>query len=98
MLTRDENGTPVGAEKLSDLTDAFKEIEKKLNKGTKKHDTLSEDEKAELIKCASDIQPMINLVTPELQKTASPMELLSFLKQVAGLKKLGDTLKEMKND
>lgn len=98
MLNRDENGVLVSADKVSDVTDALKEIEKKISKAMKKKDKLSEEENADLVKSASELTTLLSLVNPEMQKTASPMELIAYLKQVVSIKKIGDALQELKND
>lgn len=97
MLNRDENGVIVSADKLSDITDALKDIEKKLNAALKKKDSLTQDETDNLVAQTSELKPLLDLVTPELQQTAKPMELLGFLKQVAGIKKLAEKIKENEN-
>lgn len=98
MLNRDENGVLVSADKVSDVTDALKDIEKKISKAMKKKDKLSEEENADLVKSASELKALLSLVNPEMQKTASPMELIAYLKQVVNIKKIGDELQELKND
>ena len=98
MINRDENGAIISADKLSDVTNMLKDIEKKISKAMKKKDKLSEAENAELAKLADDMKALFALVTPELQKTASPLELVGYLKEVVNIKKIADALKEMKND
>ena len=98
MLNRDENGVLVSADKISDVTDALKDTEKKISKAMKKKDKLSEEENAELVKSASELKTLLSLVTPEMQKSASPMEVLTYVKQVVNIKKIADALKEAQND
>lgn len=98
MLHRDENGAIVSADRVSDVTDALKEIEKKISKAMKKKDSLSETEDAELAASAADLKVLLSLVTPEMQKTAKPAEIIGYVKQVVGIKKIADALKENKDD
>ena len=98
MIKRDENGIPVSAEHISDITAELKDIEKKVNAALKKGDSLSDEEKAKLTKAASQLKPLFDIVTPDLQKKASPMEMMNYLKQVLNIKKLSDKLQELKND
>lgn len=98
MLNRDENGVLVSADKISDVTDALKDTEKKISKAMKKKDKISEEENAELVKSASELKTLLSLVTPEMQKSASPMEVLTYVKQVVNIKKIADALKEAQND
>lgn len=98
MIKRDENGAIVSAEHISDITASLKDIEKKINSAIKKGDKLPDDEKEKLNKAAEDLKSLFTLVTPELQKKASPIEMMNYLKQVVSIKKIADKLKELKND
>lgn len=98
MLRRDENGVLVSADKISDVTNALKDTEKKISKAMKNKDKLTEEENSELIKAASELQPLLSLVTPEMQKESSPMDVIAYVKQVVGIKKIADALKELNND
>ena len=79
MIIRDEEGRPIAAEKVSDVSDELAGIEKKLRADVKK---MSDEEKKELINELSELQDIIGLVTPELQKSSNPIELMGFMKQV----------------
>ena len=61
MIIRDEEGRPIAAEKVSDVSDELAGIEKKLMADVKK---MSDDEKKELINELSELQDIIGLVTP----------------------------------
>ena len=79
MIIRDEEGRPIAAEKVSDVSDELAGIEKKLRADVKK---MSDEEKKDLINELSELQDIIGLVTPELQKSSNPIELMGFMKQV----------------
>ena len=83
MIIRDEEGRPIAAEKVSDVSDELAGIEKKLRADVKK---MSDEEKKELINELSELQDIIGLVTPELQKSSNPIELMGFMKQVLKIK------------
>lgn len=98
MINRDENGTIISADKLSDVTSALKDIENRINEALKKGDSISAEEKAELDKSAKDLQVLFSIVTPELQKKSGPIEVMNYLKQIVNIKKIADKLKETKHD
>lgn len=98
MINRDENGAIISADKLADVTDMLKDIEKKISKAMKKKDKLSEEENADLAKLADDMKALFALVTPEMQKKSSPLEIVGYLKEVVNIKKIADALKDLKND
>ena len=91
MIIRDEEGRPIAAEKVSDVSDELAGIEKKLRADVKK---MSDDEKKELINELSELQDIIGLVTPELQKSSNPIELMGFMKQVLKIKNTAEKFKE----
>lgn len=95
MIIRDEEGRPIAAEKVSDVSDELAGIEKKLRADVKK---MSDDEKKELIKELSELQDIIGLVTPELQKSSNPIELMGFMKQVLKIKNTAEKFKEKNID
>lgn len=95
MIIRDEEGRPIAAEKVSDVSDDLAGIEKKLRADVKK---MSDDEKKELIKELSELQDIIGLVTPELQKSSNPIELMGFMKQVLKIKNTAEKFKEKNID
>lgn len=95
MIIRDEEGRPIAAEKVSDVSDELAGIEKKLRADVKK---MSDEEKKELINELSELQDIIGLVTPELQKSSSPIELMGFMKQVLKIKNTAEKFKEKNID
>lgn len=95
MIIRDEEGRPIAAEKVSDVSDELAGIEKKLRADFKK---MSDEEKKELINELSELQDIIGLVTPELQKSSNPIELMGFMKQVLKIKNTAEKFKEKNID
>ena len=95
MIIRDEEGRPIAAEKVSDVSDELAGIEKKLRSDVKK---MSDEEKKELINELSELQDIIGLVTPELQKSSNPIELMGFMKQVLKIKNTAEKFKEKNID
>ena len=95
MIIRDEEGRPIAAEKVSDVSDEHAGIEKKLRADVKK---MSEEEKKELINELSELQDIIGLVTPELQQSSNPIELMGFMKQVLKIKNTAEKFKEKNID
>lgn len=95
MIIRDEEGRPIAAEKVSDVSDELAGIEKKLRADVKK---MSDEEKKELINMLSELQDIIGLVTPELQKSSNPIELMGFMKQVLKIKNTAEKFKEKNID
>lgn len=95
MIIRDEQGRPIAAEKVSDVSDELAGIEKKLRADVKK---MSDEEKKELINELSELQDIIGLVTPELQKSSNPIELMGFMKQVIKIKNTAEKFKEKNID
>lgn len=95
MIIRDEEGRPIAAEKVSDVSDELAGIEKKLRADVKE---MSDEEKKELINKLSELQDIIGLVTPELQKSSNPIELMGFMKQVLKIKNTAEKFKEKNID
>ena len=95
MIIRDEEGRPIAAEKVSDVSDELAGIEKKLRADVKK---MSDEGKKELINELSELQDIIGLVTPELQKSSNPIELMGFMKQVLKIKNTAEKFKEKNID
>lgn len=95
MIIRDDEGRPIAAEKVSDVSDELAGIEKKLRADVKK---MSDEEKKELINELSELQDIIGLVTPELQKSSNPIELMGFMKQVLKIKNTAEKFKEKNID
>lgn len=98
MIKRDENGLPVAADKLSDITSALKDIEKKMDFALKKSDAMTEDEKSDVITAMKDLEPLMSLVNDSAKSGANPMELIGLLKQVMKIKSTADKIKGLKND
>ena len=69
MIIRDEEGRPISAEKVSDVSDELAGIEKKLRADVKK---MSDEEKKELINELSELQDIIGLVTPRASEIVKP--------------------------
>ena len=76
-------------------SDELAGIEKKLRADVKK---MSDEEKKELINELSELQDIIGLVTPELQKSSNPIELMGFMKQVLKIKNTAEKFKEKNID
>ena len=95
MIIRDEEGRPIAAEKVSDVSDELAGIEKKRRADVKK---MSDEEKKELINELSELQDIIGLVTPELQQSSNPIELMGFMKQVLKIKNTAEKFKEKNID
>lgn len=95
MIIRDENGRPISAEKVSDVSDELAKIEKKLRSDVT---AMSDEEKKQLIDELSELKDIIALVTPELQKSSNPIELMGFMKQVLKIKTTAEKFKEKNID
>ena len=95
MIIRDENGKPLAAEKVSDVTEDLGVIEKKLGSDVA---AMSDEEKKTLVTELSDMKDIISLVTPELQKGSNPLELMKFMKQVLKIKGAAEKFMEKNND
>lgn len=95
MIIRDEEGRPISAEKVSDISDELAKIEKKLRSNIA---AMSDDEKKELINELSQLKDIIALATPELQKSSNPLELMGFMKQVLKIKNTAEKFKEKNID
>ncbi len=95
MIIRDENGRPISAEKVSDVSDELAKIEKKLRSDVT---AMSDEGKKQLIDELSELKDIIALVTPELQKSSNPIELMGFMKQVLKIKTTAEKFKEKNID
>ena len=95
MIIRDEKNRPVSAEKISDVTKELSVIEKMLKTDVTK---LSDEDKKELVARLSELKEIIALVTPELQKSSNPIELMGFMKQVLKIKSTAEKFKEKNID
>lgn len=95
MIIRDEEGRPISAEKVSDVSDELAKVEKKLRSDVT---AMSDEEKKELLSELSELKDIFALVTPELQKASNPIELMGFMKQVLKIKTAAEKFKEKKID
>lgn len=95
MITRDENGRPVSAQSVSDITHELSRMEKMLGSDMSK---LTDDEKRQLVDDLSSLKDLIALVTPEMQKASNPLELMGFMKQVLKIKNTAEKFKEKNID
>ncbi len=95
MIIRDEEGRPVSAEKVSDVSDELAKIEKKLRADVT---AMSDEEKKTLVNELSELKDIIALVTPELQKSSNPIELMGFMKQVLKIKTTAEKFKDKNID
>ncbi len=95
MIIRDEDGKAVAAESVGDVTKELSRIEKMLRSDVT---AMSDDEKKELVAGLSELQNVIALVTPELQKSSNPLELMGFMKQVLKIKNTAEKFKEKNID
>lgn len=95
MITRDENGRPVSAQSVSDITHELSRMEKMLGSDMNK---LTDDEKRQLVDDLSGLKELIALVTPEMQKASNPLELMGFMKQVLKIKNTAEKFKEKNID
>ncbi len=95
MIIRDEEGRPISAEKVSDVSDELAKVEKKLRSNVT---AMSDEEKKELLSELSELKDIFALVTPELQKASNPIELMGFMKQVLKIKTAAEKFKEKNID
>lgn len=95
MITRDENGRPVSAQSVSDITHELSRMEKMLGSDMNK---LTDDEKRQLVDDLSGLKELIALVTPEMQIASNPLELMGFMKQVLKIKNTAEKFKEKNID
>ncbi len=91
MIARDENGRPVSAQSVSDITHELSRIEKMLGSDMNE---LTDDEKRQLVDDLSGLKELIALVTPEMQKASGLTELMGFVKQVLKIKNTAEKFKE----
>ena len=95
MIIRDEEGRPISAEKVSDVSNELAKVEKKLRSDVT---AMSDEEKKELLSELSELKDIFALVTPELQKASNPIELMGFMKQVLKIKTAAEKFKEKNID
>ena len=95
MIIRDEEGRPISAEKVSDVSDELAKVEKKLRSDVT---AMTDEAKKELLSELSELKDIFALVTPELQKASNPIELMGFMKQVLKIKTAAEKFKEKNID
>lgn len=95
MIIRDENGKPVSAESVKDVTEELAQIDALLKSDIK---SFSDEEKLALVARLSELKDIIALVTPELQKASNPLELMGFMKQVVKIKGTAEKFKDKNID
>lgn len=101
MIIRDEEGRAIGFEKLSDLTQEVSDLEKILNKALKnkkKNIPMPQDEKDEIKFRLEDIKALMASASEELKSGANAMQIISFIKEMAKLKKITENLAECVKD
>ena len=101
MIIRDEEGRAIGFEKLSDLTQEISDLEKILNKALKnkkKDIPMPQDEKDEIKSRLEDLKVLMSSACEELKSGANAMQIISFIKEMAKLKKITESLAECVND
>ncbi|MBQ7548942.1 MAG: hypothetical protein IJT03_04475 [Clostridia bacterium] len=95
MINRDENGVIVSADSLADINAEIEKINDSLNYAIKNGmDSMSNGEKEELVRQMADLKVLLALNTPELQKSAKPAQLLSFLRLIMKVKGSAEKFKE----
>ncbi len=98
MINRDENGKVISCDKLSDVTKEISKINSMIEKAAKKPDKVTDEQKAELEKSVREMKSILELITPELQKTGSPIELIAFLKEMMNMKNLAEKVEKLKGE
>lgn len=101
MIIRNEEGRAIGFEKLSDLTQEVSELEKTLNKALKnkkKNIPMPQEEKDAIKLRLEDIKVLMPSANEELKSGANAMQIISFIKEMAKLKKITESLAECVND
>ncbi|MBQ8574777.1 MAG: hypothetical protein IJ447_01865 [Clostridia bacterium] len=93
MIIKDENDGALSVESLSDITKEINEIEAIFSKAIankKKGGSMPQEEKDELKARMEDLNAVMSTVGKEMQEKAKPMELISFIKALAKLKKVAE--------
>ena len=101
MILRDDEGRAIGIERVSDLTEEISDIEKVLNtalKNKKKNISMPQDEKEALTRRLEDLKVLMPAAAEDIKAGANAMELISFIKEMAKLKKITEKLAECVND
>lgn len=95
MINRDENGVIVSVDSLADVNAEIEKINGSLKYALKNGmDDMSDGEKEELAGQMADLKVLLALNTPELQRSAKPAELLSFLRLIMKVKNSAESFKE----
>lgn len=101
MILRDEEGRAIGIERVSDLTDEISDIEKVLNaalKNKKKNIPMPQEEKEALTRRLEDLKVLVPAAAEDIKAGANAMEIISFIKEMAKLKKITEKLAECVNN
>lgn len=101
MILRDEEGRAIGIERVSDLTDEISDIEKVLNaalKNKKKNIPMPQEEKEALTRRLEDLKVLMPAAAEDIKAEANAMEIISFIKEMAKLKKITEKLAECVNN
>ena len=101
MILRDEEGRAIGIERVSDLTDEISDIEKVLNtalKNKKKNIPMPQEEKDDLTRRLEDLKVLMPAAAEDIKAEANAMEIISFIKEMAKLKKITEKLAECVNN
>ena len=101
MILRDEEGRAIGIERVSDLTEEIADIEKVLNKtlkNKKKNISMPQEEKDALTRRLEDLKVLMPAAAEDIKAGANAMEIISFIKEMAKLKKISEKLAECVND
>ena len=87
MIIRDENGAIASVDSLADINAETEKINASLSYALKHGtDSMSNEEKEKLALQMADLKVLLALNTPELQRSAKPTELLSFLRLIMKVK------------
>jgi hypothetical protein len=96
LINRDEDGVIVSADSVADVTQAMAQIEKALECAVKDGlEDMSNEDKEDIIAQMNDLKILITLVTPDMQKSAKPTELISFLRQIIKVKSAAEEFKKL---
>lgn len=101
MILRNEEGRAIGAERLSDVTDEIADVEKVINKALKnkrKGNRLSDEERDALTLRVKDLGVLVSSISDELKHGANTMEIIAFIREIAKLKKLTESIAECCKD
>lgn len=98
MIKRDENGNIISCDKLSDVTKEISKVNDMIEKASKNPDKVSEEQKTELEKSVYEMKTVLELVTPELQKSGNPIEAIGFLKEMMRMKSLAEKVEKLKDE